>query len=74
MLSLNVVKTITIKDDVYEKLIALKGDESFSELIERLIEGNDIEILRKIREKVKLTSEEKEVMLRVIYSKRTEKK
>jgi predicted CopG family antitoxin len=67
-----VVKTITIKDDVYKKLVALKGDESFSELIERLIEGKGIEILKKIREKVELTSEEKKVMLREIYSKRAE--
>ena len=66
------VKTITIKDDVYKKLVALKGDESFSELIERLIEGKGIEILKKIREKVELTSEEKKVMLREIYSKRAE--
>jgi len=68
------VKTITIRDDVYEKLVALKGDESFSELIERLIEGKGIEILKKIREKVELTSEEKKVMLREIYSKRAERR
>jgi predicted CopG family antitoxin len=68
------VKTITIRDDVYEKLVALKGDESFSELIERLIERKDVEILKKIREKVELTSEEKKVMLREIYSKRAERR
>ncbi|MDI6643101.1 MAG: antitoxin VapB family protein [Candidatus Hodarchaeaceae archaeon] len=34
------VKTITIRGDVYEKLTAVKGeDESFSELLERLVEG-----------------------------------
>lgn len=33
------VKTITIKDNVYKKLIAHKWkDESFSDLFERLIE------------------------------------
>ena len=31
------VKTLTIRDDVYERLAAIKGkDESFSELFERL--------------------------------------
>ena len=32
------VKTITIRDEVYRKLLAIKGEESFSDLIERLIE------------------------------------
>jgi len=68
------VKTITIRDDVYEKLVALKGDESFSELIERLIEGRGVEILRKIRNKVNITPEEKEMMLKEIYAKRAEKR
>jgi len=68
------VKTITIRDDVYEKLVALKGDESFSELIERLIEGRGVEILRKIRSKVNITPEEKEIMLKEIYAKRAEKR
>jgi len=36
------VKTITIKDDVYHKLSEVKGeDESFSELLERLVDGSD---------------------------------
>ena len=53
-------KTITIRDDVYEKLVALKGNESFSELIERLIEGKGIDILKKIRERMmKLNSDVK---------------
>jgi len=68
------VKTITIRNDVYEKLVALKGDESFSELIERLIEGRGVEILRKIRNKVNMTQEEKEIMLKEIYAKRAEKR
>ncbi len=67
-------KTITIRDDVYEKLVALKGNESFSELIERLIEGKGIDILKKIREGIELTSEEKEVMLKDIFSKRVERR
>jgi len=32
------VKTLSIKDEVYEKLLALKNNESFSELLERLVE------------------------------------
>ena len=47
------VKTITIKDDVYKKLIAQKGkDESFSDLFERLVEENlhgGIDALKKLR-------------------------
>ena len=68
------VKTITIRDDVYGKLLAIKGDESFSELIERLIEGKSVEILRKIRSKVEISEEEKEIMLREIYTKRGERR
>jgi len=47
----NLVKTITIRNDVYEKLAAVKGvDESFSELLERLVEGADpIKTLKKLR-------------------------
>jgi len=45
------VKTITIRGDVYEKLTAVKGeDESFSELFERLVEGVDpIKTLKRLR-------------------------
>lgn len=68
------VKTITIRDDVYEKLMAIKGDESFSELIERLIENKGIEILRKIRSKVEISEEEKKRILEEIYSKRVERR
>jgi predicted CopG family antitoxin len=47
----NLVKTITIRSDVYEKLTAVKGeDESFSELFERLVEGVDpIKTLKRLR-------------------------
>ncbi|MGB2842584.1 MAG: antitoxin VapB family protein [Halobacteriota archaeon] len=69
------VKTITIKDDVYEKLRMLKGDASVSDLIERLIEGGKgIEVLKKIRETIELSSEEKEAILKEIYRKRDEKR
>ena len=32
------MKTIMIRDDVYKKLLEIKGDKSFSEVIEELIE------------------------------------
>jgi len=68
------VKTITIREDVYRKLLALKSEESFSDLIERLVDDRGLDILRKVRERTDLGPEEKELMLRSIYSKRTEKR
>ena len=56
------VKTITIRDDVYRKLIAAKsGNESFSGLLERLVEGvvDPVGLLRSLRGWVELTSIEK---------------
>jgi predicted CopG family antitoxin len=68
-------KTITIRDDVYEKLRMLKGDAPLSDLIERLIGGGKgIEVLKKIRESIELSSEEKEAILKEIYRKRNEKR
>lgn len=32
------MKTIKIRDDVYEKLVEIKGDKSFSDVIDELIE------------------------------------
>ncbi|MFZ2070798.1 MAG: antitoxin VapB family protein [Halobacteriota archaeon] len=69
------VKTITIRDDVYEKLRMLKGDVSLSDLIERLITGGKgIEVLKKIRENMELSSEEKDAILKEIYGKRDERR
>ncbi|MHA1229017.1 MAG: antitoxin VapB family protein [Candidatus Helarchaeota archaeon] len=68
------VKTITIKDEVYNKLMAIKGDESFSELFERLLEDKSIELLLKIREEVNLTESEKKKILEEIYKKRSERR
>ena len=68
---LKMVKTITIRDDVYEKLRVLKGDVSLSDFIERLIGGGKgIEVLKKIRGNIDLSSEEKEAILKEIYGKR----
>ena len=58
-------KTITIRDEVYRKLLTVKReDESFSELFERLVEGvNPLETLTKLRgcvefrDKAKMLSE-----------------
>ena len=73
-LCLNMVKTITIKDSVYLKLLALKSEESFSDLIERLVEERSLDTIKKIRENMDLKTEDKEIMLDAIYSKRTEKR
>jgi predicted CopG family antitoxin len=34
------MKTITISDEVYRKLVALKGGRSFSEVVDELIRAN----------------------------------
>ena len=54
-------KTITIKDEVYRKLAGIKrDDESFSELIERLVEGTSSrETLAKLRGRVEFRDKEK---------------
>ena len=60
-------KTITIRDDVYKKLLKVKREgESFSELFERLIENlNPVETLKKLRGCVEFT--EKDTLLKEIY-------
>ena len=72
------VKTITIKDDVYKKLIAQKGkDESFSDLFERLVEENlhgSIDALKKLRGSIEFDKNVKEKILVDIVSKRTERR
>jgi predicted CopG family antitoxin len=54
-------KTITIRDEVYKKLVKIKReDESFSELFERLVEGMDpLETLVKLRGCVEFRNKEK---------------
>ena len=68
------VKTITIRDEVYGKLLTIKGkDESFSELFDRLVECTaPVETLKKLRGKFEFT--DKEMMLSELYSKRAEKR
>ena len=67
-------KTLTIKDDVYEKLIAVKdSDESFSELFVRLVEqGSSVEVLRKMRGKLIFTDKQK--LLSEISARREQKR
>ncbi|ACP37421.1 antitoxin VapB family protein [Saccharolobus islandicus] len=44
------MKTIMIRDEVYRKLVEIKGDKSFSDLIEELIEES-LSLRRKKLEK-----------------------
>ena len=68
------VKTITIRNEVYEKLQTIKGkNESFSELFDRLVEcTSPVETLKNLRGKVEFT--DKETLLSELYSKRAEKR
>jgi predicted CopG family antitoxin len=72
----DMVKTITIRDEVYGKLLTIKRkEESFSELFDRLVESTSpVETLKKLRGKVEFTDKEKETVLSELYSKRAEKR
>ncbi|MBS7247851.1 MAG: antitoxin VapB family protein [Candidatus Jordarchaeales archaeon] len=68
-------KTITIRDDVYRRLMAVKRPgESFSELFERLIEsaGGSVNVLVKLRGRVEFSDKEK--MISEISSLREERR
>ncbi len=68
----NMTKTITIRTEVYEKLIRIKKEnESFSELFERLAEILvPIDALLKLRGSMEFNNKDK--MLDEILSKRSE--
>ena len=68
------VKTITIREEVYRKLLAVKRkDESFSELFDRLAESKDpLETLSKLRASVEFRK--KKEMLSEICSARAERR
>jgi len=68
------VKTITIREEVYRKLLTIKKkDESFSELFDRLAESRDpLETLSKLRASVEFRN--KKEMLSEIYSSRAERR
>ena len=55
------VKTITIREEVYKNLLEVKEEkESFSELFERLVEGmNPVETLKKLRGRVEFKNRDK---------------
>jgi len=67
-------KTITIRDEVYRKLLKIKReDESFSELFERLAEdANPVDTLKRLRGCVEFR--DKERMLGEIYAVRAERR
>ena len=68
------VKTITIRDDVYRKLLSVKREnESFSELLEKLVEGADsLETLKNLRGCVEFR--DKAQMISEIYDSRAERR
>jgi len=67
-------KTITIRDEVYKKLLTVKREnESFSKLFERLVESmSPLETLTKLRGCVEFTDKEK--MLSEIHALRAERR
>lgn len=73
---IQMVKTITIKDDVYNKLVAQKGkDESFSDLFESLVEKDlqsGINALKKLKGSIVFEEGVKKKILSDIALKRSE--
>jgi predicted CopG family antitoxin len=68
------VKTITIKNEVYNKLAELKREnESFSDLFERLVECQDSRQLL-VRLKGTVDFKDKAQMLSEIYDSRAERR
>lgn len=65
---------MTIRDEVYRRLVAVKGrDESFSKLLERLVEGMDpLETLKRLRGCAEFRQKEK--MLSEIMTLRAERR
>lgn len=67
-------KTLTIRDEVYERLLKIKReDESFSELFMRLSEEeNTLKLLERLRGSVDLP--EADAVLEEIYERRAERR
>ena len=67
-------KTITIRDEVYRKLLTVKREnESFSQLFERLVEGaSPLETLTRLRGCVEFKDKEK--VLSEIHALRAERR
>ncbi len=68
------VKTITIREQVYNKLLQVKKEnESFSQLFERLVEDRDpLDVLTELRGRVEFR--EKKNMISQIYNSRAERR
>lgn len=69
-----VTKTITIREDVYNMLLSIKGaNESFSKFFERLVKSrSNIDKLRELRGTVKFRN--KEDFLKELLEKRKERR
>ena len=67
-------KTLTIRDDVYRKLLKIKREgESFSELFDRIAEDRDpLATLEELRGRVEFKDKKK--MLAEIYAERAERR
>jgi len=68
------VKTITIREEVYRKLLEIKREnESFSRLFDRLMEDRDpLDVLTELRGRVEF--KEKKNMISQIYNSRAERR
>lgn len=69
------MKTLTIRDEVYEKLASMKREgESFSELFDRLVrDRSSVELLRSMRGTIEFDSpSEREALIKDITAKRDE--
>jgi predicted CopG family antitoxin len=68
------VKTITIREEVYNKLSDIKREhESFSQLFERLVKDRDpLDVLTELRGRVEF--KEKKNMISQIYDSRAERR
>ena len=71
-----ITKTLTIRDEVYRKLVSVKGkDESFSELFERLVESRSpSELLKTLRGRIDLTENDKRRFLAEVDRRREERR
>ena len=66
------MKTIKVRDDVYRKLVEIKGDRSFSDVIEELIEESVSLRKKKLERYFGILSEEeaKEILKAIEESRR----
>jgi predicted CopG family antitoxin len=71
---ITLVKTITIREEVYRKLLEIKREnESFSRLFDRLVKDRDpLDVLTELRGRVEF--KEKKNMISQIYNSRAERR